>query len=44
MAGCDNIFYIQDGKVIQYKPVGQCFTDESVSPEKGWEKFNKQVV
>ena len=42
MVGCDNIFYIRDGKVIQYKPVGQCYTDETVQPEKGWERFTKQ--
>jgi len=39
MAGCDNIFYIRDGKVIEYKPVGNCYTNEMVRPEKGWEKF-----
>jgi hypothetical protein len=42
MVGCDNIFYIRDGIVIQYKPVGQCYTDESLQPEQGWERFTKQ--
>jgi hypothetical protein len=42
MVGCDNIFYIRDGKVIEYKPVGRCYTDETVQPEKGWERFTKQ--
>ena len=32
--GCDNIFYIKDGKVLEYVPVGNCYTDESSRPEK----------
>ena len=39
MVGCDNIFYIRDGKVIEYKPVGRCYTNEAVRPEKGYERF-----
>ena len=39
MVGCDSIFYIRDGKVIEYKTVGRCYTNETVRPEKGWEKF-----
>ena len=34
LVGCDNIFYIKNKKVLEYKPVGNCFTDESVQPEK----------
>lgn len=30
---CNNLFYIQGGKVIEYAPVGQCFTDERVRPQ-----------
>jgi hypothetical protein len=41
MVGCDNIFYIKNGKVIEYKPVGKCFTDDRVRPEAGWERFSK---
>jgi hypothetical protein len=41
MRGCDNIFYIRDKKVIEYKPVGDCYTDDSVRPEVGWERFLK---
>ena len=41
MVGCDNIFYIKDGKVIEYKPVGRCYTDDTVRPESGWERFSK---
>ncbi|MBI3937968.1 MAG: hypothetical protein HY323_13400 [Betaproteobacteria bacterium] len=41
MVGCDNIFYIRDGKVIEYKPVGRCYTNEAVRPEKGYERFLK---
>ncbi len=39
LAGCDNIFYIKNGKVIEYVPVGNCFTDERVQPEKRYKKL-----
>lgn len=39
LVGCDNIFYIKKGRVIKYKPTGQCFTDKTVQPEDGWEKL-----
>ena len=42
MVGCDNIFYIRDGKIIEYKPVGRCYTNEAVRPEKGYERFLKK--
>ena len=42
LAGCDNIFYIKDKRIIQYKPVGNCFTDERVRPEAGYQRFMKQ--
>ena len=36
--GCDNIFYIKDGIVKEYKPVGTprgiCMTDASLQPER----------
>src|SRR5262245_45351713 len=36
MAACNNIFYIKNGYVIRYTPVGtggmKCFTDERTSP------------
>ena len=39
LVGCDNIFYIKDKKVLEYKPVGSCYTDEIVQPEKrNWNK------
>ncbi len=31
--GCNNIFYIKDGKVIDYAPTGRCYTDKTVQPE-----------
>lgn len=31
--GCNNIFYIKDGKVIEYAPTGHCFTNETVQPQ-----------
>ena len=42
MVGCDNIFYIRDGKVLEYKPVGQCYTDNTVRPEPGWDRFTRK--
>ncbi len=40
--GCDNIFYIKDNRVIEYKPVGKrCFTDERVQPETRYMKLIK---
>jgi hypothetical protein len=34
LIGCDNIFYIKDKKIVEYKPVGSCYTDDTVQPEK----------
>ena len=30
---CNNLFYIKDRVVVEYKPTGRCYTDESVQPE-----------
>ena len=30
---CNNIFYIKDGKVLEYAPTGQCFTDKRAQPQ-----------
>jgi hypothetical protein len=30
---CNNIFYIRDGKVLEYAPTGRCYTDDSVRPQ-----------
>lgn len=30
---CNNLFYIKDKVVLEYKPSGQCYTDETVQPE-----------
>lgn len=42
MVGCDGIFYIRDRKVIEAKPVGRCYTNEAIRPEKGYERFLKK--
>ncbi|MBV8248374.1 MAG: hypothetical protein JO200_07960 [Comamonas sp.] len=31
--GCNNLFYIRDGRVIEYAPTGQCYTDDSARPQ-----------
>ena len=30
---CNNIFFIKNGKVIDYKPTGSCYTDDTVKPQ-----------
>lgn len=30
---CNNLFYIKDGKVLEYAPTGQCMTNDSVKPQ-----------
>jgi len=37
--GCNNIFYIRDGKVIEYAPTGQCYTDDSVQPQERYKRL-----
>jgi hypothetical protein len=31
---CNNIFYIKEGKVVEYAPTGQCYTNSTVQPER----------
>jgi hypothetical protein len=31
--GCDNIFFIRDGKVLEYAPTGSCFTSDAQRPQ-----------
>ena len=39
IVGCDNIFYIKYGKVLEYRPTGKCYTNGTVQPQPGWERF-----
>lgn len=32
---CNNLFYVEGGKVIRYAPTGSCFTDDRVRPRVG---------
>ncbi len=38
---CNNIFYIHEGYVTEYKPIGsggaRCYTDETTRPEGKWQ-------
>jgi len=36
---CNNVFYIRDGKVLEYAPQGRCKTDARVRPQPGYERF-----
>jgi hypothetical protein len=40
-SGCDNIFYIKNGIVVEYVPTGRCKTDERVRPEPRFERLMK---
>lgn len=42
LVGCNNIFYIKDGVVIEYAPTGRCYTDETVQPEARYERLKNQ--
>ncbi|MGJ7609026.1 hypothetical protein ACSFA7_32135 [Variovorax sp. LT1R20] len=33
---CNNMFYVQAGKVTRYAPTGNCYTDDSVRPQAGY--------
>ena len=35
---CNNLFYIKDGYVLEYKPSGRCYTDATLQPERGFRK------
>lgn len=30
---CNNIFYIKEGRVVEYAPTGRCYTDDTVRPQ-----------
>jgi hypothetical protein len=32
-APCNNLFYIKEGRVLAYVPMGECVTDERVRPQ-----------
>lgn len=31
--GCDNWFFIKDGKVREFRPLGECYTNHTVQPQ-----------
>jgi hypothetical protein len=39
---CNNIFYIKDGKVVEYAPTGRCYTDSSVQPQARYQRLGSQ--
>jgi hypothetical protein len=41
---CNNIFYIKNGKVIEYAPTGHCYTDSTVQPEARYQRLLRQPV
>jgi hypothetical protein len=38
---CNNIFYIRDGKVLEYAPTGRCYTDNSVRPQLRYKRLSR---
>ena len=39
---CNNIFYIKDGRVLEYAPTGRCYTDDTVLPQKRYIDLQKK--
>lgn len=39
---CNNIFYIKDGKVLEYAPTGRCYTNSSTQPQSRYLKLKSQ--
>lgn len=39
---CNNIFYIKDGKVIEYAPTGRCYTNETAQPQARYLRLKNQ--
>jgi hypothetical protein len=39
---CNNIFYIKDGKVVEYAPTGRCYTNSTAQPEPRYLKLKAQ--
>ena len=37
--GCDNIFFIKDGKVLEYAPTGRCMTNASLQPQTRYQRL-----
>ena len=41
---CNNVFYIKDGKVLEYAPAGRCYTTSSLQPEAQYMRLRTQYV
>ena len=39
---CNNIFYIKDGKVMEYAPTGRCYTNQTVQPQSRYFQLYKK--
>lgn len=39
--GCNNIFYIKEGRVVDYAPTGNCYTDETVQPQARYQRLRQ---
>ncbi|MDA2920740.1 hypothetical protein MYX76_14830 [Desulfobacterota bacterium AH_259_B03_O07] len=42
LVGCDNIFYIKNGVVVEYAPTGRCYTNETVQPQSRYYRLKEQ--
>ena len=39
--GCDNIFFIKDGKILEYAPTGRCMTNASLQPQARYQRLKQ---
>ncbi len=39
LVGCDNIFYIKNGMVVEYAPTGRCYTNATVQPQARYQRL-----
>jgi hypothetical protein len=39
---CNNLFYIKEGKVVEYAPTGRCYTDSSLQPQARYQRLKSQ--
>ena len=42
LVGCDNIFYIKNGVVVEYAPTGRCYTNETLQPQSRYQRLKAQ--
>ena len=36
--GCNNLFYVREGRVLEYAPTGRCITNDTVLPQQRYRR------